>query len=460
MVRGAWMLGIVVTVGLVWKAGTAEDATDAQNHPGYVSGGAAEPYAASRTIAAPTAASRPAATGTAPSRTPGIQNYYRELFGNKPRTATTSADQTPSATGRAVSQSAPRPHAAAPTIESFVPPESGVIQQTGLEAPAPLERPRSAPVSVPGALPAETAAGGTVRADYVAPAPPMPSDVRPMRGFDIEPRRRPMAETAPEPRAFVPPSIDELPAPAEPEEALPMDFEPVRRRQDLEPALDDAGFGASESAAPFRRFTRTAQAEDSFDASSHAPAAEGMEETSAEPDPFGASAGTAAGAIPAAAEGPQTPSVTLRWEKRSDVLVGRECACALIVTNSGKVPAADVIVEAFFPESVRLTDAEPRPADSVGRLAWRFGTLEPGAEQAIQIKMIPSRRGDIATTAHVRFTGTAGAAFTVEEPMLKVAVQGPKQVMLGDPASQIVLVSNPGTGAATNVVLEAHVPAG
>jgi uncharacterized repeat protein (TIGR01451 family) len=44
--------------------------------------------------------------------------------------------------------------------------------------------------------------------------------------------------------------------------------------------------------------------------------------------------------------------------------------------------------------------------------------------------------------------------------MLQIEIKGPEEVMAGDLASQTVIVSNPGTGMTTNVVVEAHVPEG
>src|SRR5690606_12349403 len=57
--------------------------------------------------------------------------------------------------------------------------------------------------------------------------------------------------------------------------------------------------------------------------------------------------------------GVQTPTVELQWIPRSDVNVGQECRCGLQVRNTGKVSVRDVVVEAFFPASVRLLDAKP-----------------------------------------------------------------------------------------------------
>jgi uncharacterized repeat protein (TIGR01451 family) len=164
--------------------------------------------------------------------------------------------------------------------------------------------------------------------------------------------------------------------------------------------------------------------------------------------------------VDSTATGPQTPSVTLQWIKKSDINVGQECACDLVVKNSGKVTVRDVGVEAYFPRTIRLTGVEPAPQSATDHLAWTIPLLEAGAEKTIHIRMIPSQRGELATSAFVRFTGAASGVFTVEEPLLKVALQGPSDVSLGDPASQTIAVSNPGNGPTKNVVIEAIIPAG
>lgn len=155
-----------------------------------------------------------------------------------------------------------------------------------------------------------------------------------------------------------------------------------------------------------------------------------------------------------------SPLVTARWVKRSPINVGQECECHLIVKNAGGMTAKEVVVDGYFPASVRLTKADPQPIENGDHLSWQFASLSPGDEQVIRVRMIPSQRGELATTARVRFTEEASVRFDVEEPLLKVSMQGPKQVMLGDPASQIILVSNPGTGVATNVTVEAMIPQG
>lgn len=158
--------------------------------------------------------------------------------------------------------------------------------------------------------------------------------------------------------------------------------------------------------------------------------------------------------------GPVTPQVTVEWSKKGDINVGQECQVELLVKNAGTVAASQVAVDAFFPTTIRLTSAEPKPVVSSDKLTWSFDNLAAGAEHKLTVKLIPSRRGELGATANVRFTGTASASFRVEEPMLKVAVKGPAEVMLGDPASQFITVSNPGTGTAHDVKVEAKLSEG
>ena len=157
----------------------------------------------------------------------------------------------------------------------------------------------------------------------------------------------------------------------------------------------------------------------------------------------------------------QTPQVTVEWVKRGEFNVGQECRVDLVVKNAGNCPVSQVAIDAYFPTNVRLTAAEPRPAAASDRLTWTFDLLPPASEQLISVTLIPSRRGEIAATAQVRFTGSSSAAFAVHEPLLKVAVKtSSKEIMLGDPTSQMITVTNPGTGTAHDVKIEAKLSEG
>lgn len=198
-------------------------------------------------------------------------------------------------------------------------------------------------------------------------------------------------------------------------------------------------------------------------AAAKAPAAEAKARPEAKVEP-GAEAATARSSVSQAAstavDTSDVPMVALKWVKHGDVNVGQECKCGLVVKNSGKMPAKDIVVEAFLPKTVRLVHADPIPSDTRDHLTWAFDHLEAGAERTMEITLIPVRRGDLSTTATVRFSGVATANFKVEEPQLAVAIAGPKEVVVGDTTTQMITVSNSGTGVAHEVVVHASIPDG
>jgi uncharacterized repeat protein (TIGR01451 family) len=159
--------------------------------------------------------------------------------------------------------------------------------------------------------------------------------------------------------------------------------------------------------------------------------------------------------------GPQTAMVSLEWVKRTEVNVGQECQCDLVVKNTGDTSARGALVQVSLPASARLLpQTTPAPKLEGNQLQWQLGELAPKQSRTIQIHLIPTSRGDLTTSATVHFAAAAQAAFRVQEPLLEVELQGPKEVQLGDPASQIIQVSNPGTGTARNVEIKALIPEG
>ncbi|HWL09746.1 MAG TPA: hypothetical protein VNQ76_15145 [Planctomicrobium sp.] len=154
------------------------------------------------------------------------------------------------------------------------------------------------------------------------------------------------------------------------------------------------------------------------------------------------------------------PSVKVEWQKQTDINVGQECQCHLMVTNVGQSAAQEIEVRAMFPTTVRLINATPEPSQAQSFLGWTFAELKPGETRTIEITMVPLERGDINTRADVRFTGSAEGRFAVAEPMLNIQLEGPKQVLIGESASHLVTVSNPGTGIADRVQIEAVLPEG
>ncbi len=185
----------------------------------------------------------------------------------------------------------------------------------------------------------------------------------------------------------------------------------------------------------------------------HAPTVHGAPQTH---NPAASNAATS----PTTVAATETAAITLEWSKQSEINVGQECECRLAVKNTGKVAAREVAVDVQFPSTTRLIAALPRPSSSVKQLTWNFAEIAAGAEETIGVRLVPSERGELQAAATVRFTSAAPVRFQVSEPMLVLSIKGPKEVMMGDPASQTIMISNPGTGIASNVRIESQIPAG
>jgi len=176
---------------------------------------------------------------------------------------------------------------------------------------------------------------------------------------------------------------------------------------------------------------------------------------------------TASGSIPrqtsdvaSADNGPQSPGITVQWVRKGSFNVGQECDVELIVQNTSKAVVRSVMTEAVIPAEVEIIETIPSPIQGTDVPTWTFGELKPGESRSVAMKVVPRQRGDVRLDAFVRLTGYSSSEFAVEEPMIGVAVTGPENVEVGQQAGYVVRVSNPGTGVASNVVIQAAIPEG
>ena len=160
------------------------------------------------------------------------------------------------------------------------------------------------------------------------------------------------------------------------------------------------------------------------------------------------------------AKGGTAPNIRVAWEKHGEVSIGRECRCELVLENDGAATARNLEVAANFSTNVRLLSSEPAAADRGGQLIWRIDELPAGGKQSIHIMMLPMASGEITTQAEVRFSTAVSGSFQIAEPKLELNLSGPPQTMIGESATQTILVSNPGTGIAGNVQISALIPTG
>ena len=160
-------------------------------------------------------------------------------------------------------------------------------------------------------------------------------------------------------------------------------------------------------------------------------------------------------------EGPQSPQVTIQKLAPPEIQVGKAATFRVTVRNTGQVPAGNVEVRDQVPRGTRLVGTTPKASRGPqGELVWTLGTVKPGEECSVEMKVMPTAEGEIGSVATVHFDADTTARSISTRPKLAVETVGTARVLVGDEAALTFTVTNPGTGVASGVVLEEHIPAG
>lgn len=158
-------------------------------------------------------------------------------------------------------------------------------------------------------------------------------------------------------------------------------------------------------------------------------------------------------------EGQQTPTLTVEKVAPAEVQVNRTAVFTTKIKNTGKVSAHGIRVTDFVPKGSRLESAHPEFIQaSDGSIQWALGTLEPGDETTVSMKVVPLAEGEIGSVARVSFEALASVRTVSTRPQLSITQTTPEKVLIGQSVLVNVTVSNPGSGDATGVVLEADIP--
>jgi len=159
-------------------------------------------------------------------------------------------------------------------------------------------------------------------------------------------------------------------------------------------------------------------------------------------------------------EGTQSPSIVIQKRAPEEVQVGKPATFVINVQNAGGVEALDVRIHDRVPDGMRLIDASPAPIMRGELLTWELGALEPGGERTVSIQLLPEQEGELGSVARVTFEAAASVRTISTRPALKITQRAPKQVLIGQQLEIELEVSNPGSGAATGVILQEDVPEG
>ncbi|MEW4562971.1 hypothetical protein AB1K70_10625 [Bremerella sp. JC770] len=158
-------------------------------------------------------------------------------------------------------------------------------------------------------------------------------------------------------------------------------------------------------------------------------------------------------------EGDQQPSIRLEKVAPPEVQVGKVTTFEVHVENNGQVDASSVVVRDMVPAGTKLVSTSPQAQQGAdGSLVWELGTLRPQERKTLKLEILPMEEGNIGSVASVVFSAKASAKSIVTRPKLEISQASAGTVLAGNQLGITITITNPGTGAASGVVLEENVP--
>ena len=293
-----------------WLAGRPTNSGATRTATYFPRGGPADPA-----VVAPGTRLNASGSPARPVPVPGIPNYYDRLFGNSAAPgAARPAATVPAATAPASAV----PAAAAPAAAPVAPPAT---------SPPATSPPATSALAVP-----------TPTAEALSrPAEPAPDTFRTAAANDADNHGLIYADYSQHPNAPAEEAIRQV-------SASPLLDSPLPASPMLDsPALDSPALASPALTSPLLTSPALDANDNSFTNSS---VLKRPTLTAAASPPVADTAGPA--------------KVEVRWERRGEVSLGRECRCELVVQNNGEGSAADVAIEAYFPANVRLIGRRPQ----------------------------------------------------------------------------------------------------
>jgi uncharacterized repeat protein (TIGR01451 family) len=154
------------------------------------------------------------------------------------------------------------------------------------------------------------------------------------------------------------------------------------------------------------------------------------------------------------------PRLEIEAQAAADWLLDRPLVCTLKVRNSGDGDARHARVEVTLPEGLQYVGGSEGVTASTGSVGWDLGTLAPGQERSLEIKVTSSRAGEVELVAKATADFTEAATATEKTRLEGVAalalevVDNEDPIAVGGEVIYTITVRNQGSAADANVRVE------
>lgn len=165
----------------------------------------------------------------------------------------------------------------------------------------------------------------------------------------------------------------------------------------------------------------------------------------------------------------QLPQLVSRVTGPKSILIGREAKFQVTIENRGEAAANQLATEVVAPawvdviHAMATAGAVQRSSNQAGgtALGWNVSSLAAGDSQTLDLVVVPKTSQPLSLGVNWRHAPVAATTTVeVQEPKLAMQITGPDEVFFGRPQTYRLSISNPGTGAAENVVVQLIPPGG
>jgi uncharacterized repeat protein (TIGR01451 family) len=157
--------------------------------------------------------------------------------------------------------------------------------------------------------------------------------------------------------------------------------------------------------------------------------------------------------------GEHGPALRVETSGPRRLLVGQAAPYTVVVQNEGSAAAGDVLVEVEVPDwaEVRSSDATAGQAEQAapGTWQWRLSSVASRSREELTLDIAPLRSQSFDLTVRWQAAPiTTQAQVEVLEPLLELALEGPREVSFGERTVYKLTFSNPGTADTENVTVK------
>jgi uncharacterized repeat protein (TIGR01451 family) len=158
----------------------------------------------------------------------------------------------------------------------------------------------------------------------------------------------------------------------------------------------------------------------------------------------------------------ESPVIGVRTAGPRKIVVGKEALFEVKVQNASRVGADGVVVSIELPEWAEVAGTEPTSgaahAPQTGAepspLEWHIDQLAANSVETLRLRLVPRKSMPFELGVRYSFTPKSSLAkVEVQEPKLALRIAGADEVRYGQTETYRLIVANPGTGDAEDVVI-------